>query len=128
MDLMIRMTGPGGADRLEAVPCAPRHPNEGEIRIRHDAIGVNFIDIYFRSGLYPLPAYPAVLGVEGAGIVEAVGSDVAGLTVGDRIAYAGAPIGAYATTRLLPQARAVECDLFGSIGSGLAVEAARRYR
>lgn len=107
MDLMIRMTGPGGADRLEAVPCAPRHPNEGEIRIRHDAIGVNFIDIYFRSGLYPLPAYPAVLGVEGAGIVEAVGSDVAGLTVGDRIAYAGAPIGAYATTRLLPQARAL---------------------
>ncbi|KQZ00753.1 alcohol dehydrogenase [Pseudolabrys sp. Root1462] len=107
MDLMIRMTGPGGADRLEAVPCAPRHPNEGEIRIRHDAIGVNFIDIYFRSGLYPLPAYPAVLGVEGAGIVEAVGSGVAGLTVGDRIAYAGAPIGAYATTRLLPQARAL---------------------
>jgi len=107
MDLLIRMTGPGGADRLEAVPCAPQHPNEGEIRIRHDAIGVNFIDIYFRSGLYPLPAYPAVLGVEGAGIVEAVGSDVAGLTVGDRIAYAGAPIGAYATTRLLPQARAL---------------------
>lgn len=107
MDLMIRMTGPGGADRLEAVPCAPQHPNEGEIRIRHDAIGVNFIDIYFRSGLYPLPAYPAVLGVEGAGIVEAVGSCVAGLTVGDRIAYAGAPVGAYATTRLLPQARAL---------------------
>ncbi len=107
MDLMIQMTGPGDADRLEAAPCAPQRPDEGEIRVRHDAIGVNFVDIYFRSGLYPLPGYPAVLGVEGAGIVEAVGSGVAGLSPGDRVAYAGAPVGAYATTRLLPQARAL---------------------
>ncbi|MBS0246648.1 MAG: quinone oxidoreductase [Proteobacteria bacterium] len=107
MDLMIRMTGPGGADRLEAMPGTPQPPNDGEIRVRHDAIGVNFIDIYFRQGLYPLPAYPAVLGVEGAGIVEAVGSGVVDLSPGDRIAYAGAPIGAYASTRLLPQGRAL---------------------
>lgn len=107
MDLTIRMTGPGGADRLEAAPASPQAPNEDEIRVRHDAIGVNFIDVYFRLGLYPLPAYPAVLGVEGAGIIEAVGSSVTGLSPGDRIAYAGAPIGAYATTRLLPQNRAL---------------------
>ncbi|MFA6266185.1 MAG: quinone oxidoreductase [Pseudolabrys sp.] len=107
VDLKIEMTGPGGVERLEPVPCEPQSPGEGEIRIRHDAIGVNFIDIYFRSGLYPLPAYPAVLGVEGAGIVEAIGAGVTGLSPGDRIAYAGAPVGAYASTRLLPQARAI---------------------
>lgn len=107
MDLMIRMTGPGGADRLETAPCAPQPPHDGEIRVRHDAIGVNFIDIYFRRGLYPLPTYPAVLGVEGAGVVEAVGDGVTGLSTGDRIAYAGAPVGAYAATRLLPQGRAL---------------------
>lgn len=107
MDLKIQLTGPGGVDRLQAAPCAPQAPGPGEIRIRHDAIGVNFIDIYFRLGLYPLPTLPAVLGVEGAGIVEAVGEGVTDLSPGVRVAYAGAPVGAYAATRLLPQARAI---------------------
>ncbi|MBI1205185.1 MAG: zinc-binding dehydrogenase [Rhodopseudomonas sp.] len=107
MDLKIELIGPGGVDRLQAAPCPPQTPGPGEIRIRHDAIGVNFIDIYFRLGHYPLPNLPATLGVEGARIVEAVGEGVTDLMPGDRVAYAGAPVGAYASTRLLPQARAI---------------------
>ncbi|GAB2902648.1 quinone oxidoreductase family protein [Paralcaligenes ginsengisoli] len=107
MDQMIRMRGTGGVDQLEVVSCEPQAPGPGEVRIRHQAIGVNFIDIYHRIGLYPLAPLPAVLGVEGAGVVEAVGDDVADLAVGDRIVYAGAPVGAYATTRLLPRVRAI---------------------
>lgn len=118
MDMMIQMTGTGGVDRLEAVPCTAQDPGAGEIRIRHDAIGINFIDIYFRLGLYRLPSLPAVLGVEGAGIVEAVGDGVTDLSPGDRVAYAGAPVGAYAATRLLPQARAIR--LPDSISTRLA--------
>jgi NADPH2:quinone reductase len=76
------------------------------VRVRHEAIGVSFIDIYHRTGLYPLPL-PATLGVEGAGVVEAVGPDVSRLSPGDRVAYAGAPVGAYASTRLLPEWRAI---------------------
>jgi NADPH2:quinone reductase len=83
-----------------------QEPGPQDVRIRHEGIGVNFIDIYLRTGLYPLPL-PAVLGVEGAGVVEAVGASVEGLHVGDRVAYAGIP-GAYATTRLLPAWRAIK--------------------
>ena len=83
-----------------------QEPGPQEVRLRHQGIGVNFIDIYLRTGLYPLPL-PGVLGVEGAGVIEAVGSSVEGLRVGDRVAYAGIP-GAYATTRLLPAWRAIK--------------------
>lgn len=107
MDQMVRMMGVGGVEQLEVVSCEPQVPGPGEVRIRHEAIGVNFIDIYHRTGLYPLAPLPAVLGVEGAGVIEAVGEGVADLAIGDRIAYAGAPVGAYATTRLLPRARAI---------------------
>lgn len=107
MDIQVQMTGPGGGDWLEVAANPQQPPGPGELRLRHQAIGVNFIDIYFRSGLYPLPAYPAVLGVEGAGVIEAVGDGVTELSPGDRVAYAGAPIGAYATTRLLPAAKAI---------------------
>lgn len=81
-------------------------PLAGEILVRQTAIGVNFIGIYLRTGLYPLSGLPAVLGVEGAGVVTDVGADVVGLQVGDRVAYAGA-VGIYATERLLPAWRAV---------------------
>jgi len=107
MNYSVRMTGVGGVDQLEMVPQEPLEPGPGEVRIRHEAIGVNFIDIYHRIGLYPLPALPAVLGVEGAGTIEAVGVGVTLLSPGDRVAYAGAPVGAYASTRLLPEARAI---------------------
>jgi NADPH2:quinone reductase len=107
MDNMVRMTGVGGVEQLAVVSCEPQTPGPGEVRIRHAAIGVNFIDVYHRTGLYPLGPLPAVLGVEGAGVVEAVGEGVTDLAIGERIAYAGAPAGAYAATRLLPRKRAV---------------------
>lgn len=104
---VVRMTEPGGADRLEMAEVALPEPGPAEIRVRQTAIGVNFIDIYHRTGLYPLPL-PAVLGVEGAGVVAAIGPAVSTVAVGDRIAYAGAPVGAYASERLLPAARAIK--------------------
>ena len=107
MDRVVTLLAPGGIEQLQVSEQTPQDPGANEIRIRHDAIGMNFLDIYHRRGLYALPAYPAVLGVEGAGTVEAVGSAVSDLKPGDRITYAGAPVGAYATTRLLPAARAV---------------------
>ncbi|MBS0534904.1 MAG: quinone oxidoreductase [Proteobacteria bacterium] len=106
MDIKIELLAPGGIDQLQAVPCARQDPGPTEIRLRHEGIGVGFIDIYHRTGLYPLPM-PAVLGVEGAGTVEAVGGEVRHLKAGDRVAYAGIP-GAYAATRLLPTWRAIK--------------------
>jgi len=106
MAYVVQLRSPGGVDQLEAREMVVAAPRAGEILIRQTAIGVNFIDIYLRTGLYPLPALPAVLGVEAAGVVTAVGADVGGLQVGDRVAYAGA-VGGYATERLLPAWRAV---------------------
>lgn len=83
-------------------------PGPGEARIVHEAVGLNFIDVYHRKGLYPLPALPAVLGLEGAGVVEMVGEDVTDLTKGDRVAYAGVPPGAYSETRCIPAHRLVK--------------------
>ncbi|PWC85190.1 alcohol dehydrogenase [Azospirillum sp. TSH100] len=103
----IQMTGPGGAEVMQPTLVDLPAPGEGEIRLRHDAVGVNFVDIYHRTGLYPLPAYPATLGVEAAGVVEAIGPGVQGLAVGDRVAWAGLPAGGYAEARLLAAARAV---------------------
>lgn len=82
-------------------------PGPGEVRIRHTAIGVNFIDTYFRKGLYPHPL-PFVTGQEGAGIIEAIGKGVGGFKKGDRVAYASAPLGSYAQVRLFPAARLVK--------------------
>ncbi|MBO9631229.1 MAG: quinone oxidoreductase [Shinella sp.] len=107
MDKVVTLLAPGGIEQLQVSEQQPREPGANEIRIRHDAIGMNFLDVYHRRGLYALPAYPAILGVEGAGTVEAVGSEVADLKRGDRVAYAGAPVGAYAATRLLPAVRAI---------------------
>lgn len=104
-DKAIRLTRPGGPEELAVMDWPAEPPGPGEIRLRHEAIGVNFIDIYHRTGLYPLPE-PGIPGVEGAGIVEALGEGVTELEVGQRVAYAGAP-GAYASTRLLPAWRAV---------------------
>lgn len=107
MTRVVRLKRPGGIDQLEVADVEVAEPGAGEIVIRQTAIGVNFIDIYQRSGLYRLPALPCVLGVEGAGVVQALGPDVTTLAIGDRIAYAGAPVGAYATERLLPCWRAI---------------------
>jgi NADPH2:quinone reductase len=97
--LLIRHTG--GPDAIEREPIAVPSPGTGEVVVRHQAIGVNFIDTYQRGGLYPI-ALPSGLGSEAAGVVEATGEGVAGFRPGDRVAYAGGPLGAYATVRALP--------------------------
>jgi NADPH2:quinone reductase len=88
--------------------CVVPDPGPGEARVVHTAVGLNFIDVYHRRGMYPLPALPAVLGVEAAGRVEAVGSGVTEVAVGDRVAYAGGPTGAYSEARVLPASRLVK--------------------
>ena len=103
---VIRLKAPGAADQLECATIELPPPEPDEIRIRQTAIGVNFIDIYQRMGLYPLPP-AAIPGVEAVGVVAAVGANVASPQVGDRIAYAGAPVGAYTSERNLPAWRAV---------------------
>jgi NADPH:quinone reductase len=97
----------GGPEVLRFVDVPEPAPGPGEARVRHTAIGVNFIDVYFRTGLYKAPAMPFTPGQEGAGVVEAVGPGVTEVAVGDRVAYAGLP-GAYAEARVVPAARLVK--------------------
>jgi NADPH:quinone reductase-like Zn-dependent oxidoreductase len=103
----IRIHQHGGRTELRTERLAVAPPGPGEVRIRHAAIGVNFVDVYHRTGLYRLPALPATLGVEGAGMIEAVGDGVTGFAIGDRVAYAGLPTGGYAAVRNLPAERAI---------------------
>lgn len=105
MSKAIRVHKTGGADALSLEDVDVPPPGAGEIQIRQHAIGVNFLDIYFRSGLYPAPT-PFTPGSEGAGEVVAVGPGVSGFKAGDRIGYAG-PLGAYAEVRNMPAAAAV---------------------
>ena len=107
MTKAVRIHACGGPEELRWEDVDVGDPGPGMIRIRQAAIGLNYIDVYHRTGLYPLPALPAVLGMEAAGVVEAVGSDVEIPRVGDRIAYATMPVGAYAEARLLPADRVV---------------------
>jgi len=101
MTKVVRVKKPGGVEQFEVAEIELSPPTADEVRIRQTAIGVNFVDIYQRSGLYPMP--PAnIPGVEGVGVVTAVGATVTSMKVGDRIAYAGAPVGAYAEARNLP--------------------------
>lgn len=97
----VVIEAPGGPEQLKLVDMPVGAPGPGEIRIRHQACGLNYIDVYHRNGAYPLPL-PAALGMEGAGVVEAVGEGVTHLKPGDRAAYACQPPGAYATARVLP--------------------------
>ena len=97
----IQISQPGGADALHVVDVVVGEPGPGEVRIRHHACGVNYIDIYQRSGLYALPM-PLTLGMEGAGVIEAVGADVLHLKAGDRAAYASPPPGSYSQARVMP--------------------------
>jgi NADPH2:quinone reductase len=97
----VRINRTGGPEVLEYLDVEVGDPEPGEARVRHEAIGVNFIDVYFRTGLYPQPL-PGGLGKEGAGVVEAIGAGVTEVKVGDRVAYAGGPTGAYAQSRIMP--------------------------
>ena len=97
----IRMHRTGGPEVLDYVDVEVGEPGPGEARVRNHAIGLNFIDVYFRNGLYPM-LLPSGLGQEGAGVVEAVGEGVSHVQPGDRVAYAGRPNGAYSELRVMP--------------------------
>lgn len=118
MNHAIRIHEPGGPEKMvwEEVPLP--HPKPGEALVRHKAVGLNYIDVYFRTGLYKAPALPAVIGMEAAGVVEAVGEGVEEVKPGDRVAYATAPIGAYA------EARTIKADRLVKIPEGISFEQA----
>jgi NADPH:quinone reductase len=101
MSKAVQIRQHGGPEQMELVDVQVGNPAAGEIRIRHQAVGLNFIDVYQRTGLYQLPL-PATLGMEGAGIVEAVGEGVTHLKAGDRAAYASHPPGSYSEVRVMP--------------------------
>ena len=106
MTKAIRIHTPGGPEALVWEDVTVGDPGPGEARVRHTAIGLNYIDTYHRSGAYKLPL-PAVIGQEGAGVVVAVGPGVTDVKKGDRVAYAGGPVGAYSEERLIPADRLV---------------------
>ena len=107
MSKAIVMKETGGPEVLQWVDFDPGPPGKGEALVRHEAVGLNFIDVYHRTGVYPLPAMPAVLGMEGAGVVEAIGDGVTEVAAGDRVAYASLPAGAYSQSRKMPADRLV---------------------
>jgi NADPH2:quinone reductase len=119
MTMAIRFHEHGGPEVLRWEEVAEGDPGPGEVRVRHAAVGVNFVDVYQRSGLYPV-SLPAVAGNEGAGTVEAVGEGVEGLVPGDRVAYAGAQ-GACAEARLVPADRLVRLPAGISFEQGAAM-------
>ncbi len=107
MPRAIQITAHGGPEQLQMVDLPVGEPGPGEIRIRHHACGLNYIDVYQRSGLYPA-TMPLALGMEGAGVVEAVGAGVAHLKPGDRAAYASNPPGSYCEARVMPAKNVVQ--------------------
>ena len=104
----VRIHEPGGPEKLvwEAVDVPA--PGKGEVQLEHKAVGLNYIDVYHRTGLYPLPALPTAIGLEACGVVTALGDGVSDLAVGDRVAYASPPLGAYAEMRNIPAERVVK--------------------
>ena len=103
----VRIHTNGGPEVMQWEDVPTPEPGPGEALIRHGAVGLNYIDVYFRTGLYKAPNMPLVIGQEGAGTVLAVGPDVTTVAVGDRVAYAG-PLGAYVTERVIPADRLVK--------------------
>jgi NADPH2:quinone reductase len=116
----VRIHANGGPEMMqwEAVPTP--EPGPGEALIRHGAVGLNYIDVYFRTGLYKAPTMPLVIGQEGAGTVLAVGPGVTTVAPGDRVAYAG-PLGAYVTERVIPADRLVKLPANISFETGAAM-------
>ena len=113
----IRFHRPGGPEVMQWETVEVGNPGAGEVRVRHVAVGLNFADTYFRSGLYPA-ALPAGMGVEAAGVIEAVGPGVTGFQEGDRVTYTGSPLGAYSTERVMPAAPLIK------LPDGIAFETA----
>ena len=107
MPKAIRIHQTGGPEVLKWEDVAVGDPGPGEVRVRHTAVGLNYIDTYHRSGLYKIPL-PSGIGSEAAGVVEAVGAGVTDVKPGDRVAYSGGPLGAYAEVRVMPADRLVK--------------------
>jgi NADPH2:quinone reductase len=120
MPKAIQISRTGGPEVMRYVDVSPGKPAAGEVQVEHRAIGLNYIDVYFRSGLYPQPM-PGGVGMEAAGDIVAVGSGVKDLKVGDRVVYAGGPPGAYAQVRNLPAAVAVKLPKSISYETGAAM-------
>ena len=97
----------GGPEVLEIKDIKLKDPKSGEVLIKNEAIGLNYIDTYHRSGLYPVEL-PSGIGIEGAGIIEKIGPDVKNFNIGDKVAYASMPIGSYATHRIFPTKKLVK--------------------
>src|SRR2546427_10440441 len=116
----IRIHKAGGPEVLQWEEVAVGEPGRGEARVRQTAVGLNYIDTYQRSGLYKL-ALPSGLGGEGAGVVEAVGTGVTDIKVGDRVAYCGGPPGAYAEIRVMPADRLGKLPHGGAEGPAAAL-------
>ena len=107
MSKAIRIHAHGGPEVMQWEDVPTPEPGPAEALVHHTAVGLNYIDVYFRNGLYKVPSFPATLGMEAAGVVRAVGTEVRGIAVGDRVAYATGPIGAYATDRVISADRLV---------------------
>lgn len=124
MAMAVRLHKTGGPDVLKYEKVAVPKPGEGEALVRHTAIGVNFIDTYHRSGAYKLESLPAVIGMEGAGVVEEVGDGVKNVKPGDRVAYASPPPGSYAELRVIAAHRLVTLpdDISDEMAAGMMLK------
>ena len=117
----IKVHSPGGPDCLVYETYDSGQPDRGEVRLSHSAVGLNFIDVYHRTGLYPIEASPFVPGLEASGTITELGTDVTEFSVGDRVAYAGVPIGAYCDERVIPAHRLVKLPDEISFETGAAM-------
>lgn len=104
----IRIHATGGPENLAYESCEVRPPDSSEVRLQQSAVGLNFIDVYHRRGAYPIDESPFIPGLEAAGTISELGKDITGFKVGDRVAYAGVPIGAYCDERVIPAHRLVK--------------------
>ena len=101
MTYAITLDECGGSDVLKTTDIDMPSAGDNEVVVHHEAVGLNFIDVYFRTGLYPIASFPTVIGMEGAGTVSSIGGGVNDFNVGDRVAYAALPTGAYASDRAI---------------------------
>lgn len=108
MSRRIQFSQHGGPEVLQTVDTTPAEPGTSEVRVRNHAIGLNFIDTYYRSGLYSPPSLPSGLGTEGAGVIDAIGAGVEDFHIGERVAYAGGPLDAYGEYHVLPARQLVK--------------------
>ncbi len=120
MNHAIRVHEPGGPEKMQWDEIPLPAPKPGEALVRHKAVGLNYIDVYFRTGLYKAPSMPVTIGMEAAGVIEAVGDGVTDLKVGDRVAYAGA-LGSYAEARCAPADKLVPLPAAISFEQGAAM-------